>query len=246
MDEHGVDQHGVDKHGVDEHRAIAERAANDLAGRDDVLAVLLSGSVCRGEHMASSDIDLLVVTTDQSDLEIGRRQLVDGLLLEWIARPEADFRSRFDRPRTSWLYAFLEAEIVMDSGPAARLVAAAKQTLRTYRTAEALRELLATQLWHGQAKLDRAEQRADARELGFWSAVCTERVIDGLFAVYDVPLPAGARRLEYLHLVPLTDVERSQLDRMLTGTTVERFEATRLLQARLRAALGSADHQRNP
>lgn len=229
---------------MDQHRRIAERVAADLAAREDVLAVLLSGSVSRDEHVPSSDIDLLVVTTARSDLEVGRRRLVDGLLLEWIARPEADFLSRFERPKTSWLYAFLEAEALMDTGPAARLAAAARSVLTTYRTPDALREQLATLLWHGQAKLDRAQDRADPRELGFWAGLCVERVVDGLFAVHDVPLPAGARRLAYLHLLPLTDVEQAQLERVLTGTTTERFDATRLLVARLRAALGPADHER--
>ncbi|MEV4380255.1 nucleotidyltransferase domain-containing protein [Streptosporangium sp. NPDC049644] len=95
---------------MDSHRKIAER--------DDVLAVLLAGSVCRGEHVATSDIDLLVVTTEDSALEAGPRRLVQGLLAEWVARPEAEWLTRFDRPKTSWLYSFLEAEVLLRSDPA--------------------------------------------------------------------------------------------------------------------------------
>lgn len=80
-------------------------------------------------------------------------------------------------------------------------------------------------------------------ELGFWSNVCLETVGDGLFEVYDVPLPAGARRESYLSRVPLTAREWELVDTMLTGGTTERFEATRTLIRRLRAALGPADHQ---
>ncbi|MGH3488001.1 MAG: hypothetical protein ACRDP8_08820 [Actinopolymorphaceae bacterium] len=36
-----------------------------------------------------------------------------------------------------------------------------------------------------------------------WSALCTETVLDGIYAIHDVPLPAGARRLAYLSHVPL-------------------------------------------
>jgi hypothetical protein len=55
---------------MDLHREIAERVGSELAERDDVLAVLLSGSVCRGEHVATSDVDLLVVITEASSLEV--------------------------------------------------------------------------------------------------------------------------------------------------------------------------------
>jgi hypothetical protein len=231
---------------VDRHREIAERVGSALAERDDVLAVLLSGSVGRGEHVATSDVDLLVVTAEDSSVQPGPRRLVDGLLVEWIAKPEAQWRARFDRPKTSWLYSFLEAEVLMDSGPADRLVQAARRVLQTYRTSAELRELLATNLWHGQAKLDRAQASGTPRELGFWSAVFVESVLDGLYAVHDVPLPAGSLRLAYLHLVPLTEDETALLDAMLTATSAGRFEATRDLVARLRTELGPPDHEHTP
>lgn len=230
---------------MDLHREIAERVGAELAERDDVLAVLIAGSVGRGEHVTSSDIDLLIVTTEDSRLEVGPRRLVEGLLVEWVARPEAEWLTRFDRPKTSWLYSFLEAEVLTDSGPADRLKRAAQRVLETYRTSGELRELLATTFWHGQAKLDRVHAGGRPRELGYWAALCVESVLDGLYAVHDVPLPAGARRLAYLHLVPLTEDEDALVDAMLTGgSPARRFQATRSLITRLRAELGPADHER--
>jgi predicted nucleotidyltransferase len=232
----------VSNHQPDLHEVVAGRIAGELAARSDVLAVMIAGSVARGEHVASSDVDLLVVTSSDAELATSERALVDGLLVEWIARPEAAWLSRFDRPKTSWLYAFLGARIVADTGPAARLQAAARELLASYRTSPALRELLATWLWHGQAKLDRARAADDATARGYWSALFVETVMDGLFAVYDVPLPAGARRLEYLHLVPLTSTERHLLDSLLVGDTERRFDAVCALVADLRGRLGPPDH----
>ncbi|MER6170882.1 hypothetical protein [Streptosporangium sp. NPDC001681] len=226
---------------MDPHRKVAERVGAELTERNDVLAVLLAGSVCRSEHVATSDVDLLVVTTEDSSLEVGPRRLVEGLLVEWIARPEAEWLTRFDRPKTSWLYSFLEAEVLMDLGPGTRLVEAATRVLETYRTSAKLRELLATTLWHGQAKPDRAQAAGTPRELGFWAAICMETALDGLYAVHDVPLPAGARRLAYLHRVPLAEDEDTLVETMLTGDTAGRFEATRHLITRLRTELGPAD-----
>jgi predicted nucleotidyltransferase len=109
------------------HRELAEAVGADLARRTDVLAVLITGSVGRGDHVPASDVDLLVVTADDHTLEPTRR-LCDGLLVEWGARSEAEWLERFDRPKSSWLYPFLEGQVIFDSGPAARLIEAARDT----------------------------------------------------------------------------------------------------------------------
>jgi predicted nucleotidyltransferase len=232
----------VAKPALDLHLIVAERTAAALAERPDVLTVMIAGSVARGQHVASSDVDLLVVSSEDADLPTSERSLVDGLLVEWIARSEPDWLSRFDRPKTSWLYAFLDARVVSDRGPGVRLQTAARDVLSTYRTGSALRELLATWLWHGQAKLDRARDNPDPMVRGYWAALFVETVADSLFAVHDVPLPAGARRLDYLHMVALTARETELLDATLTGDTERRFDATCALVTDLRGQLGAPDH----
>ncbi|GAA3446838.1 nucleotidyltransferase domain-containing protein [Planomonospora venezuelensis] len=226
---------------MDPHRELAAEVAGELGARDDVLAVLIGGSVARGEHLAASDVDLLVVTGEQTSLPVSRRTVRGGLLVEWIARTEDAWLARFDRPRTSWLFAFLEGEVMYDSGPAERLAAQARVVLETYRTSAELRQNLASLLWHGQAKLDRAARLDDAREQGFWASVFTETVIDALFAIHDVPRAAGSRRMAYLHRVPLSASEKRLLDTLLTARASERFRALRRLVAHVRAELGEPD-----
>lgn len=222
------------------HRDIAAEAAEVLARRDDVYAVLLGGSVARGEHQTSSDIDLLIVGDDTFDLPV--RQTHGGLLVERIAHTERAWVDRFDRPKTSWLYAFLEATVLYDRGPAQRLRHEARTVQASYRASTELRSLLATFLWHGQAKLDRVRPE-DARSQGFWSAIFVETIIDALYTVHHVPLPAGSRRMAYLSLVPMTANELRDLDALLTGSTAHRFEAAIRLVKSLRSQLGPADHE---
>jgi hypothetical protein len=56
------------------------------------------------------------------------------------------------------------------------------------------------------------------RELGYWAALCVDPVLDILYAGRNVPLPARARRLACLHLVPLTEDEDALIEAMLTAT----------------------------
>ena len=49
---------------LDHHTATIERAVARLRSRDDVLAVLVGGSIAHGFATASSDVDLLIVVSD--------------------------------------------------------------------------------------------------------------------------------------------------------------------------------------
>jgi hypothetical protein len=142
------------------------------------------------------------------------------------------------------LYAFLEAQVIVDHGAAERLRAEAHRIRADYVASGDLNRTLATALWHGRAKLDRA---ADAGPLaqGFWAGICIETILDGLYTIHDIPLPAGSRRIEYLQDVPLTTAERSLLERYLTGSTVQRYRAAVELSTILRTRLGPADHERS-
>lgn len=221
------------------HRSTAERAAAELGLRGDVDAVLLGGSVARGEHRSSSDVDLLVVA-EYVDLPV--RVVVGGVLLERIVHSEAGWVGRLARPRTSWAYAVREAIPLFDQGAGERLRAAADTALTSYRASDTLRSLLATNLWHGQAKVERALD-ADLMAQGFWASLLVETLIDALYTVHDVPLPAGSRRLEHLAAVPLTGTEQALLQQLLAGSALARLQAAAALAARLRAQLGPADHE---
>jgi len=63
---------------LDHHRATIDRAVDRLRPRDDVLAILVGGSIAHGFATATSDVDLLIVVSD-ADWE---RRLADGAVTE--------------------------------------------------------------------------------------------------------------------------------------------------------------------
>ena len=63
---------------LDHHRATIDRAVDRLRARDDVLAVVVGGSIAHGFATATSDVDLLVVVSD-ADWE---RRLADGAVTD--------------------------------------------------------------------------------------------------------------------------------------------------------------------
>ncbi len=228
-----------DEEVADQHRLIADRVTRALVERSTVQAVFLAGSVARGEHLATSDIDLLVVDADAGHAM--SRSCEDDILVEVITHTRQEWIDRFDRPKASWLYAFLDAVVlhqVDDTGD--QIKVAALDARDSYRASKQLRSELATRLWHGQAKLARVSPD-DQIGMGYWAALCVETILDGLFTIHDVPLPAGSRRLAHLNEVPLTQRERVLLDTYLTGSAGDRFAATVRLCDHLRAELGGAN-----
>lgn len=226
---------------LDRHHVVADRVARELTSRTTVQAVLLAGSLARNEHLITSDIDLLVV--DSVTDEPLRRTMVDGVLVETITHTGSGWIARFQRPTSSWLYAFLDARVLYEVDRTGQwMKQEAEQSRRTYTAPAELRRQLATMLWHGQAKLARAA-REDEQTQGFWAAICVDTVLDGLYTIHNVPVPAGSRRMAYLDSVPLLAEERQLLRQYLTGTTAERFRALTQLTAYLRKRLGPAEHE---
>lgn len=225
------------------HRDIAYLVAEELAEETDVLGVLLVGSVAREEQNDRSDVDLLTVVSGDGPERRTPRVLRDGYLVEVWAKTEDEWEQRFRSARPMWIYAFLEADVLHDCGPAAGLRSAAQSAYEDYETPEQVRQELATMLWHGQPKLRRA-QRAGGEHAGYWASLLLPEILDGLYAIHDRPRPAGSRRLDLLHTVPLSAEERRQVKLSCTGSAKERLSATAALYQMLTKRLGPPDLER--
>ena len=217
--------------------------AEELARQDDVLAVLLVGSAARGTEIATSDIDLLTVLSGEGSERTRPRTLRDGYLIEIWAKTEAEWEERFRRARPRWIYSFFEADVLHDTGPAARLRSAAQAAYGDYETPEEVREELAMMLWHGEPKLRRALQ-AGGEQAGYWASVFLPGILDGLYAVHDRPPPPGSRRLDLLRTLPISAEERRHVTVSCTGSANERLRAIAVLLEMLTHRLGPPNLKR--
>jgi predicted nucleotidyltransferase len=186
---------------------------------------MLIGSLGRGDSLPASDVDLLAVVAANGRMQ---RFIENDVLVEVIARTEEEWLERFSRPRPTWIYAFLEGRLLYDeTGVAARLVDEAGRLYSAYRTPSSVLLDLASTLWHGKAKLLRAEM-AGGEHAGFWASVIVgQTMIDALFAVYNRPQPPGSRRFDLLDTLNLPPSERNLVRVACTGTAEERLAAVR-------------------
>ncbi len=222
------------------HREIARAVADELAERQDVRAVLLVGSAARGDAVDESDVDLLTVLSRNGDAQPMLRTRRDGVLVEVFGHSEAGWEERFRRPRPMWIYAFLEAEVLYDTGPAARLRRCARSEYDAYETSDELRTELVALLEHGETRLRRA-RRDGGEHAGYCAALLLAGILDALYAAHDRPQPAASRRLELLHTLPLSTEQRHRVRVSCTGLPEERISAIASLHKTLTQQLAPAD-----
>jgi hypothetical protein len=108
---------------LDHHRATIDRATSRLEAREDVLAVVVGGSIAHGFAMASSDVDLLIVVSDadwerrltagdvtELDLDsptydggyVDAKYTSVGFIRKVAARGSETARYAFDRATIAW------------------------------------------------------------------------------------------------------------------------------------------------
>jgi hypothetical protein len=100
------------------HREIARTVGTDLAGRDEVDAVLLVGSTATGHADEYADVDLKVVGSESGE------RTVEGVHVEWTATTHEEIESEL----AGWtddaaLYTYATAEVLADDIGLADLLA---------------------------------------------------------------------------------------------------------------------------
>jgi predicted nucleotidyltransferase len=169
--------------------------------------MLLTGSLAHGTARADSDLDVLVVTSEEA-ADAGWRSAARPLPVDFLVRTPGEWRVRFapHRPRDeSWGYAFLDAVVLYDpEGIAARLIANAASIHEHYRVPASVRAHY-SRLWHHvRPKMLSVLRYGDPVEIGWASAVMTNDVLRTAWAASDLPNPSLDLGTVQRHLDDLT------------------------------------------
>ena len=185
---------------------------------DGAAAVLLHGSVVRGQQRPDSDIDLLVVT-DDNRRQLPRHQALDGFDVEAIVGTSSEWQGRLDRDQPTLTYAWAEARPLDDpAGVGATLVKYARNRLDTYTTPDIVRQNLRQWWQHVAPKLAASRDRTDV-EAGIAAAISLDKIIETLFAVNNRPNPPAASTPRRLALLTDLTVPAGLHDLFAAATT---------------------------
>ncbi len=190
---------------------------------DEVVGVLLTGSLARGDALPGTDVDLRVILVDGVSRP-ALHEVRDGVPVEWGYADEAAARAAVDA-NPMHVYAYLDGRILHDpQGVLARLRQHAVERFEGYRVSEAGRDQLAESLRYPAEKIRVAVAGGDLLKAAFVSATCSWFLMEGLWAANDRPLPPNSSVRPHLRdLAGPPEVESLYGDFFL-GTAERRVE----------------------
>lgn len=173
------------------YETLLENLVQEARGQDDVLGVLLTGSLARGDALPGTDLDLRIILADgiSKPSDSGMR---DGVLVE---RGYADFATAQENLDTKPMnvYAYLDGRIVHDpQGVLARLTRLAQQRFETYRITAQERANIAFLLGCSRDKIMVARRGGDLLKAAYVTSTSSWGIMEGLWAANNRPLPPNS------------------------------------------------------
>lgn len=206
--------------------------------QDDHRALLLTGSLARGDALPGTDVDVRCIVRSAASRAF-HREVRQGLQVELSVQTEEAARTQLiEQPMQ--VYAYLDGVALLDpDGALARLRSQAQQVFDDYVVPHSTKVELAEALSHPAEKIRVALAAGDLLKATYSLASVTWQLIEGLWAANDLPLPPNASVRPHLpDLRGPEDIERD-FSRLFLADPAERAEVGLHLLDWIRAELTS-------
>ncbi len=163
----------------------------DARQQDQIIGALLTGSVARGDALPGADLDLRFVLPPGLSKPF-RREARDGIQVECGYADEASAQAKLHTHPMN-VYAYLDGQILYDPQDVlARLRQQAQRRFDTYRTPRDQKATIAFLLGHCRDKIGVAVRGGDLLKAAFVTGTSSWRIMEGLWAANDLPLPPNS------------------------------------------------------
>lgn len=176
---------------LEPHRTLLRAAVQEATHDEEVVGLLLTGSVGRGDALPGTDLDLVLILAEGCSRPF-RREMVDGILVE---------RTHLDAP-SAWMqldghpmvvYGYLDGRILYDPQNALeRLRLHARARLEAYETPPQHRQETAFLLRCSRDKMRVALGGGDLLKAAYVAGTSSWQIIEGLWAANDLPVPPNS------------------------------------------------------
>lgn len=177
--------------GLAPYDALIEQTVKEAHDDHDVLGVLLTGSIARGDALPGADLDLRMILTDGMSRPFRTEwQLGVHLEAEYNDEPAA---SRDIETNPMNVYAYLDGRILYDPrGILARLTRQAQERFENYRCPERERARVAYWLASALEKIKGAMAGDDTLKAAYVAGTTSWKILEGLWATNDRPTPPNS------------------------------------------------------
>lgn len=185
-----------------EWELAVEKFLDDYKNEDYFVGAILTGSYATGNNDENSDIDVYIVTTDDTKWRERGNKRVDGFLIEYFINPRKKILSYFDEElhnyHLSTTMIFVNSKVLYDqNGTVEELIKVAKNNIEMMNLADVDEfkfKMNCYSIWDGFDELEAKYNRNDDIDLSYY--IFLQRVLEAYF--YNKQIPS----------IPLNKVER--------------------------------------
>lgn len=206
---------------------IIEDIKLDFEKDEDCHALLVTGSVARGEATESSDIDLIQIAhTDVAFIE----KKINGIVVEVKTHTREVYLEEM-RSKPMNVYQWLDAKLIFDKENVSQeLIEEARKIFETYKADPKEKQAVKKWLRSTKIKINEAMKSNNLSLIGFNVSNILWKMVEGLYIVNDQPTPPSTtayRRIKTLDVLP--DDFLSIWEGVLVGDLRERTTSTLVL-----------------
>ncbi len=171
---------------------IFETIASHLVKEDTIHGIMLMGSVAQGTTYEKSDLDIMIL----GDSDKFSTETIDGILVEYIYRTTYTAKQRLMNDNMD-MYHYLDNKIIYDKhGDFARLMLLAVERYNSYVTPIKEKKQILHWLRSVKIKLESSLNANDRVTTNFLVATNSWKVMEGIWAVNDIPMPPSGSVLK--------------------------------------------------
>lgn len=204
---------------------MIEAAVAHAKGDDEIVGVMLQGSVARGDAYPRSDLDLFMLLQAGCQRAFSS-EVQEGILLECHYGNFEQAKIKIEK-NPMLVYGFINGHILYDvDGSLRQLVALAQQCLADYQVSQEARKAISYWLQSARIKIIAAKEAGDFLKASYIASTTSWTVLEGLWAINNKPMPSAGTVLPHLgDLTYKPDNLHQLMEALFMGDGLARIDA---------------------
>lgn len=179
------------------YRVLLQELVEEASQQEDIVGMLLIGSVARGDALPGSDLDVRYLLVDGQKRPF-QSALHHGIVVEQGYTDTLGAQTKLE-VNSMEMYAYLDGQILFDpTGMLRRLTDRAKELFEAYQFPQHEVDGLISWLRSAELKMTVAQKAGDLPKAAFVCSTTTWQILMGLWAVNDKPMPPNGSVLVHL------------------------------------------------
>ncbi|MCI0764919.1 nucleotidyltransferase domain-containing protein [Bacillus sp. TL12] len=211
------------------HKKLVRTILNDSMAKDEIIGLMLIGSVARGDAYPDSDLDLYFLLENGYNKKF-HSEIKGNILIEYKYADFNQVQLNFDKNPME-LYSFLDGKILFDNkGFLKQLMGIAQQKYNAYYISENKIKGISHWLNSSLIKINAALKVNDVLKASYILNTSTWVMLEGIWVINNKPIPPSGSVL--VHIKELSN-KPTHLDDLLNkvflGSTTERIHSAILI-----------------